>query len=257
MACFSYSNDHLFYRDEGHGPLLLILPGNTASSAVHVGELAHFGQLVHAVALDLPGTGQSDRIDVWPDNWWLEGARAAIALLDHLSAAQAVVMGASGGAVAALLMAQHAPDRVHAVIADSCVICQPPEVLRAEVADRRRRRPEAVAFWQHAHGDGWEQVVEADSDLLLRLAERGGRWFQRDLSEIGCPVLLTGSLQDATLHDGAAQMVAMAEQVLESQLVLVNGGGHPLMWTRPAIFRRAVDGFLRALVQEEGDSGDV
>ena len=82
--------------------------------------------------------------------------------MDHLSVAQGIVMGTSGSAVAALLMAQHAPHRVRAVIADSCVMRQPPEVLRAEVAGRRRRRPEAVAFWRHAHGDDWEQVVEAE-----------------------------------------------------------------------------------------------
>jgi pimeloyl-ACP methyl ester carboxylesterase len=172
--------------------------------------------------------------------------------MDHLAAPEATVMGTSGGAVTALLMAQDAPDRVRAVIADSCVPRQPPEVLRSEVAGRRERHPEAVAFWQHAHGDDWEQVIEADSDLLLRLAERDGQWFERSLSEVACPVLFTGSLQDSSLHNGAAQMVKMATQIPESQLTLVNGGDHPLMWTRPEVFRRAAEGFLARL--EEGGS---
>jgi pimeloyl-ACP methyl ester carboxylesterase len=148
-------------------------------------------------------------------------------------------------------MAQHAPGRVRAVIADSCVARQPPEVLRAEVAGRRERHPEAVAFWQHAHGDGWEQVIEADSDIMLRLAERNGRWFERSLSEVQCPVLFTGSLQDATLHNGAVQMVEMATQIPESQLMLVSGGDHPLMWTRPEVFRRAAESFMSGLEEEE------
>ena len=57
----------------------------------------------------------------------------------------------------------------------------------------------------------------------------------------------TGSLQDSTLHDGSAQIVEMALQIPESQLVLVNGGDHPLMWSRPERFRRAVDAFLASL----------
>jgi pimeloyl-ACP methyl ester carboxylesterase len=97
---------------------------------------------------------------------------------------------------------------------------------------------------QHAHGDDWEQVIAADNDLMLRLAERDGRWFERSLSEIRCPVLLTGSLQDSMLHDGANQMVEMATQIPESQLVLVNGGEHPLIWSRPHLFRQVADRFL-------------
>lgn len=247
MPYFSHRHRRLFYREQGEGPLLVILPGNTASSAAHKGELAAFGERYHTVALDLPGTGQSDRLERWPDDWWLEGARAAVALMDHLSAPEAMVMGTSGGAVTALLMAEDAPDRVRTVIADSCVARQPPEVLRAEVAARRERHPDAVAFWQQAHGDDWEQVIEADSDLLLRLAERDGQWFERSLSEVECPVLFTGSFQDSTLHKGAAQMVEMAMQIPESRLMLVNGGEHPLMWTRPEVFRRAAESFLRGL----------
>lgn len=250
MPYFSHRHRRLFYREQGEGPLLVILPGNTASSAAHVAELAAFDERYHAVALDFPGTGQSDRLERWPDDWWLEGARAALALMDHLSAREGMVMGTSGGGVTALLMAQDAPDRVRAVIADSCVARQPPDVLRAEVAGRRERHPEAVAFWQHAHGDDWGQVIEADSDLLLRLAERDGRWFEQSQSEVECPVLFTGSLQDATLHNGAAQMVEMANQIPESQLMLVNGGDHPLMWTRPEVFRRAAESFLAGLEEE-------
>jgi pimeloyl-ACP methyl ester carboxylesterase len=160
MPYFVHNQRRLFYREEGQGPLMIILHGNTASSALHQGELAYFGRRYHAVALDFPGTGRSERIEVWSDDWWLEGTRAAVTLMDHLSVPEAIAMGTSGGAVTALLMAQHVPDRVRAVIADSCVIRQPPEVLRAEVAHRRQRQPEAVAFWQHAHGDDWEQSLE-------------------------------------------------------------------------------------------------
>jgi valacyclovir hydrolase len=82
------------------------------------------------------------------------------------------------------------------------------------------------------------------------LAERGGRRFEPSLSEIRCPVLLTGSLRDSLLFDGAAQMVEMAAQIPESQLVLINGGTHPLMGSRPQRFRRPADSFLAGLAEE-------
>jgi pimeloyl-ACP methyl ester carboxylesterase len=199
----------------------------------------------------LLGTGQSERLGVWPDDWWLENAWAAIALLDHLAEARAIVVGTSGGAVIALLMAQCAPERVRAVIADSCVARQPPDILTAAVADRHSRHPDGVAFWRAMHGHDWEQVVEADSDLMLRLARRDGRFFQRSLSEVRCPVLLTGSLQDSMLFNGPGQMVEMAGQIPESQLVLINGGDHPLIWSRPERFRHIADSFLAWLENEE------
>jgi pimeloyl-ACP methyl ester carboxylesterase len=197
------------------------------------------------------GTGRSERVEVWPSDWWLQGARMAVSLMDHLAEERAVVMGTSGGAVVALLMAQYAPERVRAVIADSCVHRQPPEVLRAEVAHRRQYDPDAKAFWQGAHGDDWEQVVEADCRLMLDLAARDGRFFDKSLSTIRCPVLLTGSLQDPLLYRGADQMLAMASQIPESRLLLVNGGDHPLMWSRAQDFREAADAFLRVLERED------
>ena len=103
MPYFTHCQRRLFYREQGQGPLLLILHGNTASSAAHVGELAYFGQSHHGVVLDFPGTGQSERVDVWSDEWWLQGAWAAVALMDQLSVAQGIVMGTSAATASARL----------------------------------------------------------------------------------------------------------------------------------------------------------
>ena len=66
MPFITLNGHTLFYREQGSGPLLIILPGNTASSIWHERELAEFGRSHHAVALDLLGTGQSQRMEVWP-----------------------------------------------------------------------------------------------------------------------------------------------------------------------------------------------
>ena len=42
MPNFIHNSQRLFYREQGEGPLLLILPGNTASSACHPEEVAYF-----------------------------------------------------------------------------------------------------------------------------------------------------------------------------------------------------------------------
>jgi pimeloyl-ACP methyl ester carboxylesterase len=224
----------------------MLLPGNTASSACHQHELEHFGQQYHTVSLDFRGTGQSERWSGWPVDWWAQGGRDAIALADHLGEEQVILIGASGGAAAALYAALEFPGRVRAVIADSLTHYLPPEQLRAEVAKRRQKQPEAVKFWQSAHGDDWEKVVEEDNQLMLRFAEDGGEFFPQGLAAIHCPVLFTLSLTDSLLYQGARQAAEMAAQLPESQVFMFNGGDHPLMWSRPEEFLHTADVFLQS-----------
>jgi valacyclovir hydrolase len=244
MPHFTFHGHRLFYREQGSGPLLLILHGNTASSAHHAGELEHFGRRYHAVAPDFLGCGQSERSETWPIDWWAQNAHAMAALVSHLGCGRALVMGTSGGALSALWMAILHPERVQAVIADSCVEKETPEWINTGLQDRNRRDEGQVSFWRHGHGDDWAQVVDADSDLLWRHAQQGGDWFHGRLADIRCPVLFTVSLRDDLLQDPGRQVCGMALQVAGSQAYMTTQGAHPLMWSRAADFRRIADCFL-------------
>jgi pimeloyl-ACP methyl ester carboxylesterase len=252
MPRFTWNDHTLFYRERGQGPLLLILPGNTASSACHEGELAYFsdhpGDGHRAVALDFLGTGRSDRVEAWADDWWAQGARQARALIDHLGYDTCAVMGTSGGAIAALWMAVLFPDAVRGVIADSCVQHFTEAMLRDNImAARARRTPGQVAFWQHAHGEDWAQVVDADTALIRRFVARGGTWLESRLEEIEAPVLFTASARDAMLPAVRAEVMAMSAQIPDSRVYLHSEGDHPLMWTQPAAFRHQADFFLAGI----------
>lgn len=250
MPYFSYHHHRLFYREAGQGPLLLILPGNTASSALHQGDVDYFGQQYHAVSLDFLGTGQSDRVAEWGVDWWGQGAEQARALIEHLGQPRALIMGTSGGAVAALLLAIRFPDAAQAVIADSAVERWPAETIRASIAGRSPRTPDQVGFWRAAHGDDWDQVVEADSRMLLRASADGWHPFGGRLGEIRCPVLITASLSDDLLPpDVGAQVIGMAAQIPDCRAFLHRHGGHPLIWSQPGEFRRHAAAFLEGLSQ--------
>ena len=244
MPFFKHNGQQLFFRSEGSGPLLLVLPGNTASSASHASELAAFSRAYQVAALDPLGAGQSDRFAIWPETWWEQNARAAASLVVHLGYEHCVVIGTSGGGITALLLALACPARVRAVIADSCVERLPGSVLRAAVAERQQCSAGQVAFWRQAHGDDWQTVVNADSDLLLRLADQEINWFEGRLATIACPVLLTASLRDSALPNVAGQLCHMAEQIPDCQVFFSNAGGHPLMWSRPEVFQAIAWAFL-------------
>jgi pimeloyl-ACP methyl ester carboxylesterase len=244
MDTFTHDGRSVFYRQVGDGPLLLILHGNTASSILHEGELAHFGRRYRAVAPDLPGVGQSSRIAAWPDDWWARGARDAAALAMRLGYSRWLVMGTSGGGIAALHMAIEFPGHVQTVVADSCVEHLPLDAIERIINAGRLKTPGQAAFWRAAHGEDWEQVVEADSALLLRFGQAGGDYFNGRLAEVRCPVLLTASLGDEWLPDVGTQVCRMIAQMPGGQAYLARSGGHPLMWSRPDEFRAAADCFL-------------
>ena len=235
----------LFYREMGDGPLLIILPGNTSSSACHRGELEFFGRWYRAVSLDFRGTGQSGRMDPWPMDWWEASADDVGALIQHLGGdEEAIVMGTSGGGVIALKTAIRSPAVVKAVVADSCMGKVPPGWVDRLLAERGAETPEQVGFWSFAHGEDWRPVVDGDSDLLRRFGEAGGDWFGDTLAAIRCPVLLTASLRDGALPGVGPQVAEMVEQIPRGEAHLFHTGDHPLMWTRPEAFRRVVLSFL-------------
>lgn len=237
----------LTYRETGRGPLLLILPGNTASSTYHEGEMAYFGDRFRTVSPDFRGTGQSDRIAHWPDDWYQRCAHDMASLVAHLNETQCIVMGTSGGAVVALWLAILHPDVVRAVIADSTVAAYPPAWLHWAMDTRSARSPGQIQFWSGAHGDDWAQVIEEDTAMLRRIADRGGALFGDRLAAIRCPVLVTVSRGDPVLPDVAVSQLAMIEEIPDSRLYLAKQGGHPMMWSNAVEFRAAADAFLGIL----------
>ena len=245
MPKFNYQGNQLFYRRQGEGPLLVILPGNTASSICHQADLDYFAPSFTTVSLDFLGTGQSDRIDHMSSDWFRYCADQAAALIEHLGLGPALLLGTSGGAVVTLRCAGEHPDLVRVVIADSFTPVFTPKMLQHNVIEERSNpTDDQAAFWQFAHGEDWRAVVEADTQMLINLVENGGQWLGNSLARVACPVLLTFSLQDPMLIESAKYGLEILSQLSDGRIFFSPKGGHPLMWSAPEEFRQAIQGFL-------------
>jgi valacyclovir hydrolase len=242
MPYFINNEHRLHYRETGVGNAVFIIPGNTASSASHEGELAHFGKNGRAISMDLWGTGSSDRMEVWQNDWWMTACADLSALATHLGLQHVSVLGCSGGGWIALLLALNWPSLVRNLVIDSIQGWFPESWPERVVADRIRSWDRNATFWQHAHGEDWQKVVNADSDLIRRMKQSPVATAR--FMDIRCPVLFTCSMTDSLLENVAEQNIAMAKQIAGSSIYLSNKGDHPFMWSCPSDFRRVVDSFI-------------
>lgn len=247
MPYFEHDGLRLHYREDGTGTLVIMLPGNTASSAHFAHEIERLRSAYHVVALDFRGTGQSQRLAEFEEDWLIESANDVAALIEHLGAKDAILMGTSGGALPGLLCAALHPDRIRAVVADSFVPRWEVEMLRTRVAERLSIIDQPSQFWEMGHGTDWRQVVATDTDWLKRMAERGGVDITPELAQISCPVLLTGSLSDSMLPYLAAQMTATLPLLSQGELYLCQQGNHPLIWSAPDHFWGVTMAFLKRI----------
>ncbi|HEX9481926.1 MAG TPA: alpha/beta fold hydrolase [Solirubrobacteraceae bacterium] len=144
MPFFKVEGQRLAYTEFGGGPALVsgpATPGARGRSARATGRpliLLHgllLSQEMHrqlaedlaargnrVITLDLLGHGRSDRPrDMWRYSMASYGAEV-VALMDHLEIPEAVVMGTSLGANAALEVAAHSPDRLRGLVIEMPVL---------------------------------------------------------------------------------------------------------------------------------------
>jgi pimeloyl-ACP methyl ester carboxylesterase/SAM-dependent methyltransferase len=234
------------YIDKGQGEVLILLPGNTASSAVHENEIAFLSENYRVICPDYMGYGKSDRMESFPADFLWQNACMCCKLIESLGIKQCIAIGTSGGGIVALNMALHCPDLINAVVADSI----PGEYFGEEkaeelVEERKKRTKEQIVFWKMAHGEDWEQVVDADTDMIIRQVASGETLYKGKLSDIKCPVLITGSLEDEEIKNIQKSNLEIVEQINQVETYYHETGFHPLMWSASDVFWDKVISFLK------------
>lgn len=139
MSYFKFQEKQISYRIKGNGQLLIVLPGNTASSAAHDRELEYFSDRYCTASIDFLGTGKSGRIKKWNSNWFDECSLQVAALTDHLGYREAILLGISGGAIIAMATAVNYPQYVKALIADSFSLHFTENMYKNNVLDERSK----------------------------------------------------------------------------------------------------------------------
>lgn len=242
---YNYEGKKIFYRDIGEGDVIILLPGNTASSAAHFGEVDYFSQNHRVICPDYIGYGQSERIDVFPSNFWYESALMIISLMNDLKIDRYKIIGSSGGGLIGLNIAILAPESTELVVADSLIGEHINESISDKIIKGRAHIDKGIKdFWRYAHGEDWEKVIKADSKMIEDFSRRGKSIFDGKLNMVKCPVLLIGSLNDDLVPDIQFNMGNICKQIKDCKLLLYSYGRHPVMWTNSENYRRDVMDFF-------------
>lgn len=263
---FEYQNGRLAYDDQGSGPLVLLAPSLGDVRAEYrfmAPRLVEAGYRV--VSLDLRGHGDSSVN--WPDYRVESVGRDFLALIEHLQAGPATIVGTSLSAGAAVWAAAEAPELVQrlvlvgAFVRNTMPMWQTKLMFGPLFAD-----PWGASVWgryfrtlypthQPEDFEAYVAALQARLRQPGRLAAVRGmitaskQAVEDRLAEVQQPVLVVMGTKDPDFSDPAAEAQWIAAQT-GGEARLIEGAGHYPQAEMPGKFIETVLPFLAALQAE-------
>lgn len=237
-------------RSVRHAPILFI-HGAGAGHQIWFHQLKSLGQKRRAIALDLPGHGGSngegaDRIEIYRDavrSFMGELGLHRVVLVGHSmggAITQSFALAYPGQLAAIVLVGTGAKLRVHPKIFDG-------------LRDDARTGVELIAGWARSPGAPSE-VVEQDAAAMLRtpipVIEGDFRAcdafdLMHQVREISAATLVICGADDLLTPPKYAEY--LRQEIVGSQLAVIDGAGHMVMLERPEEVTRAMERFLEGL----------
>ena len=253
----------LSYEVDGRGHPLLMLHAGVANTRMWDDQVPALAPDYQVIRFDTRGFGRSETEDVEFSD------RADIAaVLDHLGAGSAHLLGASRSGAIALDFALEFPERVDAlIIAAGGIGGHEPEVDDETLAlfEEAERRWEArdwdwltafeTAYWVDGPGQAPDRV---DPSIRRRVEEWIGSNYRAEkvpgkprnleppaagrLDEVESPTLvLVGDLDEGVVIEESRML---ASQIPDARLEVFSGAAHMLNLEQPERFNRTVLAFL-------------
>ncbi|MFC0546753.1 alpha/beta fold hydrolase [Kutzneria chonburiensis] len=241
----------------GSGPGIVLLHGlmGRATTWWPVARwLVRYGRVV---GLDARGHGRNThRGGVWRTEDFASDAAAVIRRLDL---GPSVVIGHSMGGLHALVLAALEPSLVRGVVVEDFA----PDQRGRTVDPWRAEFSRWPAFQSLAHvrsffgpvgdyfvecfeerSDGYHLIADLD-DLYRIAAEWGRRDYWPFVDRVQAPLLV---IEAEHTFMPAGQQAAMASRAVDGRHILVEGAGHLVQLSTPAVYRGAVEAFLSELL---------
>jgi 3-oxoadipate enol-lactonase len=258
MSSAPASSQLLYYTERGSGSPLLLVHGLMVTGEMFEPVIDQLAARHCVIVPDLRGHGRSRGLP--PPYTAAQLAADLSRLLDHLGIDSTAVLGYSqGGAIAQQLALDH-PERCGRLVL-ACTFAFNMATTRERLEGHLlppllrvlgTRGLAKLVVSQAAKQLGtqradWLAGLMADQDRKLM----GAAWKEtmafdsrRRLAEIACPTLVVAASNDRAVPMHHAKM--LHDSITGSQLVIIDGADHVLIWTHPGEFLRVTDEFLGA-----------
>jgi pimeloyl-ACP methyl ester carboxylesterase len=244
VATLELGGVRLAYWEEGSGQPLVFVHGVGTSGELWARDLAPLASDCRVVAYDRRGYGASS--DSPRD--WRAHRDDAIALIDALGAAPAVLVGYSGGSIIALDLALERPDLVTCLVlldpAFNLKRCLTPGLVRALASAQLLRRvrgerraaehwmryvasyPSGGSAFDNVPAERREQLLENSAAIFDDFASGGGEHVDESrLAELDMPVtIIEAGLSPAFLRRSCERLQRLLPQA--RTVTLANSGHH-------------------------------
>lgn len=252
------ATDLLYFTEHGSGPPLLLVHGVMISGAMFEPVIAQFARRHRVIVPDLRGHGQSRGLP--PPYTAAQLAFDLARLVDHLGIDSVMVLGYSqGGAIAQQFVLDY-PARCHRLVL-ACTyafnMATVRERLEGHLAPLLLNLLGMKGFARLIIAQGLQQVRKERADWVLGLIADQDRktmaaaWkaamafdSRGRLGQIKCPTLVVAGANDEAVPLHHARL--LHNEITGSQLIVIDGADHALIWTHPDEFVRVTDEFSRA-----------
>jgi pimeloyl-ACP methyl ester carboxylesterase len=236
-------NRLIAYEDSGgSGPLVVCVPGMGDVRQQYrflAPALASTGYRV--VTMDLRGMGDSS-VD-WPDYSAAAVGSDIVALIAHLGARRASIIGNSMSAAAAVWAAAQVPNRISGIVLTGPFVRDVPAPWwSGPVLKVAMMRPWGAAFWSMYYKSLYPTSPPADlgdyrralrnklkepgrMEALQQMLGASKASCEARIAEVKAPVLVLMGTKDPDFGDPAAEASLVATR-LRGRLLMVKGAGH-------------------------------
>jgi 3-oxoadipate enol-lactonase len=246
----------LYFIERGSGPPLLLIHGLMVTGEMFEPVLDRFTTTHRVIVPDLRGHGRSRALP--PPYTARQLATDLAALLEQLGVASTAILGYSQGGAIAQQLALDWPERCSRLVLGCTYaynMATPREWVEGHVTPVLLRLLGPRGFAEFVVSQGAKELDKDRAAWLVNLMASQDRqlmaaaWNETmafdsrpRLGEIVCPTLIVAGAQDQAVPLHHARM--LHEGIGGSQLVVIAGAGHTLIWTHSDEFVQVTEDFL-------------